>query len=653
MKNIAKYLTVALALLLNFSCEDALTEEMPVQFVPKGEIVMDSAFEDLQFSGNAETQTITFTANDEWKLITTRDWVTFSYNTGSAGDHSVDIIVEKSYEDEYRESALTFVIEKLRKQIWLTQARGNVMKPEQSSYYLDERDAVEFDVNVDYNVAYDIKIEYDDYSQDWLSIDGDITSVAAPGDQTQTMTLGFNATLNETYNVRTATITFFNTELGADETFTVSQIGSIPIILDDPQIEIIPAIDGDDVDTNGYLWWNLEYEAEIGFEVTPSYAASETGTTDWVTVNTVNTYLDGDKFKIQLSVRDHSDKTTTRTATLTLRSDEHNVTKTITLIQDEYNDDMVIEITEAGTLSSLITTFMQEKNATLDADLAGSSYNRLYVVGENVALTSADLSSIFTNLSALKLIDISQTATKEIPATQFSSKATLQQIVLPETIESIGYQAFNATGLTSVVVPGSCKLIDYKAFAACLSLVDVYISNGVEEISYQTFNGCSALESVFIPNTITTWTKDSAYANKAFVFCSALTDITLEEGLTSLGVMTFLSCTALEEVYIPGSVVWDIPSSSSTDTKAFTSCSALRKVTVGEGMASMDGNLFTLCTSLETLIMPSNVPTLTGTLGSSVGTNVGTTTIYVPSDSYESYLKSTWATYSIQVLDTE
>ena len=88
--------------------------------------------------------------------------------------------------------------------------------------------------------------------------------------------------------------------------------------------------------------------------------------------------------------------------------------------------------------------------------------------------------------------------------------ARLASIVIPESVKSIGNEAFwGCKGLASVVIPKGVTCIGWKAFAGCSSLTSVVIPKGVKSINYRAFEGCSSLTSVVIPASVTSignWT---------------------------------------------------------------------------------------------------------------------------------------------------
>ena len=129
----------------------------------------------------------------------------------------------------------------------------------------------------------------------------------------------------------------------------------------------------------------------------------------------------------------------------------------------------------------------------------------------------------------------------------FASKESLKELALPDTIESIGYQAFYNTGIEEIVIPDSVTFIDYNAFANCQSLKKVSISDNVAKVGMDTFNSCVNLEEVKLPANCT------IIGVSAFYGCSSLKTIVLPDKLEEIRQDAFTG-TGLTHIAIPDSV---------------------------------------------------------------------------------------------------
>lgn len=170
----------------------------------------------------------------------------------------------------------------------------------------------------------------------------------------------------------------------------------------------------------------------------------------------------------------------------------------------------------------------------------------------------------------------------------FVGCVSLEEVVLPDSLSSIGYYAFlGCFSLESIIIPDSVTSIDYYAFSDC-GLTNVTIPDSVTSIGYGAFSSCDSLRSVKIPDSVT------SIDRYAFSDCSSLSDITIPDGVTSFGEGAFSYCISLESITIPDSV-------TSIGREAFLRCSSLMSVTIGDGVTSIGDNAFAWCESLETV----------------------------------------------------
>ena len=75
--------------------------------------------------------------------------------------------------------------------------------------------------------------------------------------------------------------------------------------------------------------------------------------------------------------------------------------------------------------------------------------------------------------------------------------SSLESVVIPDSVTSIGYAAFcGCSSLTSVIIGDNVTSIDERAFYGCSSLTSVTIGDSVTSIEYYAFYNCSNLTSV-------------------------------------------------------------------------------------------------------------------------------------------------------------
>ena len=118
----------------------------------------------------------------------------------------------------------------------------------------------------------------------------------------------------------------------------------------------------------------------------------------------------------------------------------------------------------------------------------------------------------------------------EIGKDAFESCTGLTSITLPETIRVISDNAFDGcTGITSITLPESLETIEREAFQSCEHLKAVNIPEGVKSIGVAAFKYCYELESINLPESLT-----KIYAN-ALAGCHSLRTLHIPAGVTYLG----------------------------------------------------------------------------------------------------------------------
>jgi len=163
-------------------------------------------------------------------------------------------------------------------------------------------------------------------------------------------------------------------------------------------------------------------------------------------------------------------------------------------------------------------------------------------------------------------LDVSGSPFTRIPSSSgygsFNGCSYLVGIIIPDSVTSIGSEAFeNCTNLTSVTIPNITS-IERDTFSGCTRLTSVIIPSSVTSIGQGAF-GNTGLTSVTIPNSVTNL--------NGFSDCTGLTGITIPNSVTTIGSYAF-SRTGLTSVTIPSSV-------SSIRAGAFFGCASLASVT--------------------------------------------------------------------------
>lgn len=154
---------------------------------------------------------------------------------------------------------------------------------------------------------------------------------------------------------------------------------------------------------------------------------------------------------------------------------------------------------------------------------------------------------------------------QKIPSCLCADLYDLQEIIIPDSVISIGSHAFErCINLSSLTLGSGIKEIGSYAFNECESIDSVILPIGLHTIGVAAFRDCS-LNSITIPNNVTN------IGGRAFAGCTGLTQVTIEEGVQGLSKEMFVSCTNLTNLSLPSSL-------KELGEGVFWGCTALRVI---------------------------------------------------------------------------
>ena len=190
------------------------------------------------------------------------------------------------------------------------------------------------------------------------------------------------------------------------------------------------------------------------------------------------------------------------------------------------------------------------------------------------------------------------------------------KVEIKSGVTRVGARAFEGcTSLTSVSIPEGVTEISFYGFSGCTKLAEITIPGSVLTVGDDAFSGCTALKynvhgsakylgssenpyHILMGATATTITSCTVHADTkligddAFAFCTALSAVSIPEGVVAIGDAAFAYCTGLSTVSVPSSV-------KTIGEAAFYHCNKLVSVTVPEGLTSVGGDAFAECASLN------------------------------------------------------
>ena len=234
----------------------------------------------------------------------------------------------------------------------------------------------------------------------------------------------------------------------------------------------------------------------------------------------------------------------------------------------------------------------------------------------------------FSECDNLKNITF-EAGTTRIAEHLFGNCKGLERIEIPDTVQSIGYEAFYKCGsltdvkigsgvteiayaafeycdkLAEIVIPNSVVEIGTNSFYECKSLSSVKLSSNLKTLSYGAFYNCDKLTSIIIPKSLekATGTTSAISGDGPFSECDNLKNITFEAGTTRIAEHLFGNCKGLEKIEIPDTV-------QSIGYEAFYKCGSLTDVKIGSEVTKIGDGAFEDCGKLAEIIIPKKVKSL-------------------------------------------
>lgn len=261
----------------------------------------------------------------------------------------------------------------------------------------------------------------------------------------------------------------------------------------------------------------------------------------------------------------------------------------------------------------------------------------------------------FYGCTSLTEIPVSDTSMiKGIYSYAFAYSGICGDFATPKTLIDIGDYAFRGTKITSAFIPDDNKLdliIGIGVFEECevMEKIDVpflgasYGDEDIYWIGYIFGAGAPSANATYIPQSLRTYiahegglleltcgTPANIGSSKPTGYYKMektnIENITLPEGITSIGQWAFYKCVNLKSVTIPDSVTninsWAFYNCSSLESltipdsvkgignETFYNCKSLTSIKIPEGVTSIGNYTFHYCTGLTSITIPSSVTSI-------------------------------------------
>ena len=141
-----------------------------------------------------------------------------------------------------------------------------------------------------------------------------------------------------------------------------------------------------------------------------------------------------------------------------------------------------------------------ETKGELENELAGYDYANIESLKITGVLNDVDFLFIYRMMPNLKNLDIAEVNITALPIQAFYKSTNVENLILPNTLITIGEEMFYQSKLKTVVIPANATTIGNSAFEQCASLISIDIPANVETIGTAVFWGCSSLATVTFEN---------------------------------------------------------------------------------------------------------------------------------------------------------
>lgn len=179
-----------------------------------------------------------------------------------------------------------------------------------------------------------------------------------------------------------------------------------------------------------------------------------------------------------------------------------------------------------------------------------------------------------------------------------SLKDEVEKVVINEGVTNVGKHAFlSFSKLKDVKIASTVEIIDVAAFEECTALTEITLPEGLKEFGEEAFYGCSSLTSISIPKNVT------YLPGYIFQGCESLKHIDLGN-VREFGAQVFQYC---------GFETFEIPEGTKTlSENMFFSCRKIKYIEVPASVEVVEYGAFYYCEMDTIKFLGDTFPKLTG-----------------------------------------
>lgn len=166
------------------------------------------------------------------------------------------------------------------------------------------------------------------------------------------------------------------------------------------------------------------------------------------------------------------------------------------------------------------------------------------------------------------------------------------EVSLPDTLISIGKEAFFDSRIKDPKFPDGLKKIGDEAFEYCMYLDEIVLPDSVEELGKTVF-ARSSVREIRLPDRL----RILPYAT--FSQCEKLEEIEWPQNLVKIESYAFNNC-QFKEFEIPDTV-------KRVEEKAFYTCEELKAITVGKSVKNISKEFVSECCALKKIVNRSKI----------------------------------------------